>query len=59
MFISVIMAKGNWKINGNGFGKEKRYYWHIIYENKGNCDKMEVKGHRLHVRRKMNENNGN
>ena len=30
----------------------------IIYENNGNEEKKEVKGHRLHVRWKMKENNG-
>ena len=30
----------------------------IIYENIGNWEKKEVKGHKLHVRRKMKENNG-
>ena len=30
----------------------------IIYENNGNLEKKEVKGHRFHVRRKMKENNG-
>ena len=30
----------------------------IIYENNGNQEKSEVKGHKLRVRRKMNENNG-
>jgi len=30
----------------------------FIYENDGNYEKREVKGHRLHVRRKMKENNG-
>jgi len=30
----------------------------FIYENNGNWEKKKVKGHRLHVRRKMKENNG-
>ena len=30
----------------------------IIYENNGKQEKKEVKGHKLHVRRKMKENNG-
>ena len=30
----------------------------FIYENNGNYEKRKVKGHRLHVRRKMKENNG-
>ena len=30
----------------------------IIYENNRNYEKGEVKGHKLHVRRKMKENNG-
>ena len=30
----------------------------FIYENNGNQEKKKVKGHRLHVRRKMKENNG-
>jgi len=30
----------------------------IIYENNGNYEKMEVKGYRLLVRRKMKESNG-
>ena len=30
----------------------------FIYENIGNKEKMEVKGHKLHVRRKIKENNG-
>ena len=28
------------------------------YENNGNLEKREAKGHRLHVRRKLKENNG-
>jgi len=32
--------------------------WNFIYEYKGNEEKMKVKGNRLHVRRKMKENNG-
>ena len=30
----------------------------FIYENNGNQEKREMKGHMLHVRRKMKENNG-
>ena len=29
----------------------------FIYENNGNWEKRKVKGHRLHLRRKMKENN--
>ena len=43
---------------GKGIEKAKRHYWHFIYENNGKYEKEEVKGHRLHVRRKMKENNG-
>ena len=39
-----------------GFEKEKRYYQHFIYENKGNWEKREVKGHMLYVRKKLKEN---
>ena len=31
--------------------------WHFIFKNNGNQEKMKVKGHRLHVRSKMKENN--
>ena len=30
----------------------------FIYENNGNQEKRKVKGHKLHVRRKMKENKG-
>ena len=30
----------------------------FIYENNGNWEKREMKGHRLHVRRILKENNG-
>ena len=30
----------------------------FIYENNGNWEKRKVEGHRLHVKRKMKENNG-
>ena len=33
------------------------YFGTFIYENNGNYEKNEVKGHRLQVRRKMKENN--
>ena len=54
----LLWLKEIGKGNGKGFGKEKRHYWHFIYENKGKQEKKEVKDHRLHVRRKMKENNG-
>ena len=46
------------KGNGKGFGKENDIFSTFIYENNGKYEKREVKGHRLHVRRKMKENNG-
>lgn len=52
------MAKKIGKGNGEGVEKERGISWHFIYENKGNWDKMKVKGHKLHVRREMKENNG-
>ena len=30
----------------------------FTYENNGNKEKRKVKGHKLHVRRKLKENNG-
>jgi len=29
-----------------------------LFENNGNWEKREVKGHRLHVKKKLKENNG-
>jgi len=38
--------------------RQKGIFGTFVYENNGNYEKREVKGHRLHVRRKMKENNG-
>lgn len=51
------MAMEIGKGNGKGFGKEKWHYWHFIYENTRKWEKRKVKCHRLHVRRKLKENN--
>ena len=32
--------------------------WNFNYESKGNQEKMKVKGHKFHVKRKLKENNG-
>jgi len=53
------MAKEIGKGNNKGFGKARDINCHFIYENNGNSEKRKVKGHRLHVRRKLKENNGN
>ena len=55
----VYYAKEIGKGNGKGFEKEKWHYLGFIYENNRKYEKRKVKGHRLHVRRKMKENNGN
>ena len=53
------MAKGKLaKAMVKALERKKRYFWHIIYENNGNYEKRKVKGHKLHVGRKMQENNG-
>ena len=31
---------------------------HVIYENNGNQEKTKMKSHKLHVRRRLKENNG-
>jgi len=59
VIIWFIMAKEIRKGNEKGFGKAKWHFWQFIYENNENSEKREVKGHNLHVRRKMKENNGN
>ena len=58
VFIWFIMAKEIGKGNGKGFGKAKWNLLVFVYENNGKYKKQKVKGHRLHVRRKMKENNG-
>jgi len=55
-FIWFIMAKEISKGNGKGFGKVSGINWPFMYENNGNYEKMKVKCHRLHVRKKMKEN---
>ena len=52
------MAKETGKGNGKGIENVKMHYWHLFYQNKGKWEKRKVKGHILHLRRKMNENNG-
>lgn len=43
---------------GKGFEKEKWHFGTLIYENNGNQEKRKMKGHRLHMRIKLKENNG-
>jgi len=38
--------------------KQNGIFGTLIYENNRNYEKRKVKGHMLHVRRKMKENNG-
>ena len=37
--------------------RQKGIFGTLIYENKGRYEKSKVKGHRLHVKMKMKENN--
>lgn len=49
-----MMAKGKFaKGNDKAFEKERGINWHFIYGNSGKYEKMKVKVHMLHVRRKM------
>jgi len=56
--LDVFMAKGNLAKEMEKDLKRQKGISDFIYENKGNQEKGEVKGHMLHVRRKMKENSG-
>ena len=43
---------------GKGIKEEKSIFGTLIYENNEKQEKKKVKCHKLHVRRKMMENNG-
>ena len=52
-------GQGNWQRKWvRNLERKSGINWKFIYENNGNQDKRKEKGHKLHVRRKMEENEG-
>ena len=59
VFISVIMAKGNWQRKWLRLWRGNCIFGTFFNENNGKKEKRKVKCHRLHVRRKIMENEEN
>ena len=54
----LILPRKLAKVMAKILESKNRNFGTFIYENNGNQEKSEVKGHKLHVKRKMKENNG-